>query len=571
MSSRSLRTFGAPAAGILLATGLASAGLLGCSDTLPTGVDGVATGSGGTTNVPGGSGGAGTGSVVGAGGTAPEDCATATADTGATVLRRLSALEYQLTTQDLLALPEPPDPADIPLDNERLGFRTFAEYQTMSADNLRAYLDKAGALATALLADAARRDTVIGCATAEPTCLADFVARFGKLAYRRPLEQLEVDAITGAAAEFAIDADDQFAFVIEALLSSSQFLYRVEVGNQPDGLSQLTQHELASKLSFALWGRGPSAEQLDAAAAGALDTAEGLRTAATTMLADERSQIFFQQFFRQWLGYQTLKPPNAEDVAVFADMQVETDRVLQEFAWGSSAVLGALSANHTYVSPELATYYGLPAPAADGRVDFPPGNPRENSGLLTHASLLSAKSDGDLIAIRGNWLLRTFLCEEIEIPAALADTIGELLVGLDRVGIVEARNTRSDCANCHSTIDPIGIGFGSFDRTGIFNPEEDPSIFGIAAALPLAPEPNTFDSVAGLSTLLASLPAVPVCLAERAFLYVNGREPENVDHCAVSGITEDFSAAGQTFPGLLQAVVEDPAFRLRRPPEVVPP
>lgn len=496
-------------------------------------------------------------------------------DVGATVLRRLSALEYRLTVQDLLALPDPPSIDDVPLDNERLGFRTFAEYQTMSADNLRAYLDKASALASDLLADAARRDTVIGCDTAEASCLGDFVTRFGRLAYRRPLGADEVGAITSAAEEFALSADDQFAFAIEAFLASSQFLYRIEVGSEPEGLSQLAPEELASKLSFALWGRGPSAAQLDAAAAGALDTPEGLAAEAQAMLEDERAKIFFEQFFRQWLGYQTLKPPTAEAVDVFADMQIETDRLLQEFAWGVGStapvsVLGALTANHTYVTPALADYYRLPAPSAEGRLDFPPGDPRENSGLLTHAALLSAKSDGDLIAIRGNWLLRTFLCEEIEIPAALADTIGELLVGLDRVGIVEARNTRTECVNCHSVMDPIGIGFGSFNRTGIFDEAEDPSVFGIPAALPLAPAPNTFETVAGLSALLASMPEVPVCLTERAYLYVNGRQPARIDECAVESVSADFSAAGQTFPGLLEALVTDSAFRLRRAPEPTP-
>jgi len=373
-----------------------------------------------------------------------------------------------------------------------------------------------------------------------------------------------------AAEAFALSADDQFAFAIEALLSSAQFLYRVEIGDQTAGLSQLTPHELAAKLSFALWGRGPSLAQLDAAAAGYLATPQGLATEARAMLEDERAQLFFEQFFRQWLGYQTLKPPNAAATAVFADMQAETDRLLEEFAWGTGSILGALTANHTYVTPELAAYYGLPAPTGDGKVEFPSDDPRANSGLLTHAALISAKSDGDLIAMRGNWLLRTFLCQEIEIPAALADTIGELLVGLDRVGIVAARNTRTECVNCHAVIDPIGIGFGAFNRTGIFDETEDPSVFGIPAALPLAPAPNTFNSVAGLSTLLASMPGVPVCLTERAYLYVNGRQPTHVDECATQNVSADFDASGQTFPGLLTALVTDPAFRLRRAPEPTP-
>ncbi len=554
--------------------------LVGCSDPAggPDGPeggfqgDGAQGGTGSATSQGTGASGAslGQGAGDGTGGTGEANCEDATPDTGATVLRRLSALEYRLTVQDLLALPEPPEATGIPLDTERLGFRTFAEYQTMSADNLRGYMDKAAGLAASLLADTSRRDEVIGCDTTDPDCLADFVTRFGKRAYRRPLETEEVDSIVSAATEFGTSTEDAFAFAIEALLSSAHFLYRVEVGDNPEGLSTLGPYELASKLSFALWGRGPSPELLNQAAEGALQTPEGLAATAEAMLADERTQTFFEEFFRQWLGYQTLKPPSAAEVAVFDDMQEETDRIVKEFAWGGGNFLDVLTANHTYVTPELASYYGLPEPAQDGRIDFAEGDPRAHSGILTHASLLSAKSDGDLIAIRGNWLIRTFLCEEIHIPPDLADTIGELLVGLDRVGIVEARNTRNECAGCHGLIDPIGIGFASFDRTGIFDPEEDPSIFGIDAALPLAPEPNDFSNVGELSAQIASLPEVPRCLTERAYLYMNGREPTEADECSIEQTSQRFAEDGHDLTRLLQALVEDPSFRLRRAPELTP-
>src|SRR6187551_752522 len=149
MRIRRARAFGASAAGRVLAAMLAGGMLLACGGG-DVGPDGTPLGSGGAGN-PGGTGGAGNGS----GGVGSAACASSPIDTGPTVLRRLSALEYQLTAQDLLALPEAPDASDLPLDNEHLGFRTFAEYQTMSADNLRAYLDKAGTLAADLLADTA--------------------------------------------------------------------------------------------------------------------------------------------------------------------------------------------------------------------------------------------------------------------------------------------------------------------------------------------------------------------------------------------------------------------------------
>jgi len=486
------------------------------------------------------------------------------------VLRRLSALEYQLTVQDLFALSEPPSAENLPLDTERLGFRTYAEYQTMSAENLRAYLDSATRLADSLLEDAPRRDQVIGCDPSDDTCLPKFLERFAKLAYRRPLEALERDVIMTAVAAATTDATDKVRFLIQALLSSPNFLYRVEIGTNKEGLSTLTPYELASKLSFALWGRGPSAELLDKAAAGDLDRDEDLADTVSSMLNDERTQLFFAAFFQQWLGYQSVRPPTPADAPVFADMQTETDRLMAEYAWGEGNILDALIANHTYLTPALASFYDLPAPGADGKSEFADSSYRANSGLLTHASLLSAKSDGDLIAIRGNWLRRTFLCKSLHIPAELSDLIGESLVGLDRVGIVQERNSSGVCAECHAAIDPIGVGFEQFTRSGSFDASIDSSIFGITPALPDAASPNEFENIGQLSTLLRSMPEVPACLTSRAFLYINGREPEAQDACGVSSASQDFAAEDSSFATLLEAVTTDPTFRYRRAPEPMP-
>src|SRR5262249_43830387 len=160
----------------------------------------------------------------------------------------------------------------------------------------------------------------------------------------RPLEQTEVDAIATAATTNAADTDDQFRFAIEVLLSSPSFLFRVEVGNSPEGLATLSGPELASRLSFALLGRGPSAALLEQAASGALDTAAGLHDAAASMLSDPDAQSFFSAFFRQWLGFNTLrapvKPPMGWSDSLMPLMQAETDAVVQDFAWGGSGLLG---------------------------------------------------------------------------------------------------------------------------------------------------------------------------------------------------------------------------------------
>jgi hypothetical protein len=488
-------------------------------------------------------------------------------DAGASVLRRLSALEYQLTLQDLFQLARPPSAEGIPADTSKDGFKTFAEVQSVSAQHLRAYLDKATELADALLADNARRGKVLGCEPEAAGCLKSFITTFGALAYRRSLEAAEIDSLTMRAESAAIDRTDQFRLAIQVILTTPSFLYRVEAGNPTEGLATLTGAELASRLSFGLWGRAPSTELLAQGSDGALSTPSGLARVADAMLKDPKAELYFSAFFRQWLSFDVLRPPTVPPMGWSDDllvaMQTETDALLKEYAWSAKSFLDILNANHSFVSKELAAFHALSAPGANGLVEFASDHPRANTGVLTHPSVLSAKGDGDLIAIRGNWLRKTFLCRQMHIPPELQDQIGEALVGLTPVQIVQKRNTEDACRGCHALIDPIGVGFDRFDNLGRYDATVDITKYGVPPGLPDAPVPG-FASIAELSSKLRGLPEVSQCLASKLFIYVNGREPAQEDRCALASTSEAFAAGAEQFPALVKGLVTAPAFRVRR-------
>ena len=549
----------------------------GGSQASSGGSTGKGTGASGGNSASGGSSSPGTGgsaasSTGASGGSAgsgtPAACAPeAVPDVGPSVLRRLSNLEYQLTLAELFKLDAPPALEGIPGDSLKDGFE-IASTQAVSALHLRGYLEKATSLASSLLADTTRRSTVIGCEPTAPSCLESFVTSFGRLAYRRPLEAAEVSAIVDSATEHGTDAQDRIRYAFEVLLTSPSFLFRVEVGNMPEGVSTLSGYELASRLSFAIWGRTPSATLLDQAAAGALDTPAGLASTAQGMLDDPRAHQFYAAFFRRWLGFELLRepvpPPSDWSTPLLSAMQAETDDVLADFAWQDRNFLEVLTTSSTRVTPALASFYGLPAPAADGSVTIPANHVRAGTGLLTHASLISAKRDGDLIAVRGNWLRNVFLCDHVT-PIDLTAAV-ESLKGLTPVEIVKARNERGDCAGCHALMDPIGVAFSQFDQIGRFDETlNDASVYGIATELPETPDP-AFDTLAQLSQKLAALPAVTSCLSSRAFLYVNGREPDALDACTVSQVSNRFASNDYGFTTLLSSLVESPAFRTRRAP-----
>jgi hypothetical protein len=497
----------------------------------------------------------------------PKDC---NVDSGPSVLRRLSKLEYRLSLQQLLQIPTALALESIPDDAEEDGFNTIAALQAVSDGHLRGYLETAEDLGAALMQDSVRRAAVLGCEPSAAGCLESFVTAFGKLAYRRPLTSEESANLASRAIAAGIDTEDQFNFVIEALLTSPSFVFRVEVGDNTP-LAPLTALELASRLSFTLWGRGPTAELLAKAEAGGLDTDEDLASTAQSMLGDARAHELFGDFFRQWLDFSDLRAPKVPPVgwsdALLSDMQGETDVLLSDVAWTPGAsFLTALTANHTYVTPALSTLYGLPA-AGDGfqRVEFSADSPRANTGLLTHPSLISPKTDGDLIAKRGKWIRSAFFCEHLEPPPGTFDQVAMSLAGLTYPQVLAHRNTEEPCASCHARIDPVGVGFAHFDAVGLFDPNIDVAAFGLPQRLD-GVEPAEYASLAELATKIAEAPEVSACMAERLFTYTQGRTPDAVDQCTLDAAGQRFASEGHQFQSLALALVESPSFRQRRAP-----
>ena len=151
---------------------------------------------------------------------------------------------------------------------------------------------------------------MLGCEPTASGCLRAFVGRFGKLAYRRPLETAELDSVVNRATADALDATDQFRFAIEVLLSSSNFLYRVEVGNAADAVATLTPHRAGvAPLVRAVGARA----RRDAARSGGVDAGDARRSrdAGDDDAGGRRAKTFYDAFFRQWLGFEGMQaPPN---------------------------------------------------------------------------------------------------------------------------------------------------------------------------------------------------------------------------------------------------------------------
>src|SRR5262249_20705287 len=134
-----------------------------------------------------------------------------------------------------------------------------------------------------------------------------FIQTFGKRAWRRPLAAAEVDALAGVftAGRMGTDFATGIQLVIQALLQSPHFLYRVEFG-VPTPLAGtnvvlLTDYELASRLSYFLWNSMPDDALFAAADAGTLHTKDQIAAQARRMIDDSRAHDAVANFDQQWL------------------------------------------------------------------------------------------------------------------------------------------------------------------------------------------------------------------------------------------------------------------------------
>jgi len=523
---------------------------------------------------PGGSDGPGVPAVI------PTD------EVPASGLRRLSESEYYNTVVDLLGDSELPvfellpTDARTPFDNDYGG--QIASQGLIDAADYIAEL-----AADRLVADASRRDEIVGCVPSGPedeACLRSFVAKFGRRAMRRSLADDEVDAyvlgIDGAdgALAYAIEANDFYVAihdVVWAMLQDPQFLYRTEIGTavpgQP-GVYRLTDVEVASRLSYFIWGSMPDDALLDRAETGKLHTPDKIRAVAEELLQDQRARKRVDRFHAMWLGYDQL--PYGGQLAT--DMRAETSALIARVVFEEKLPWQQLFlSNETYVTDFLADHYGLPPPgSAKGawvKYDDGPGG-IGRAGLLAHGSFLSigAKFNDTSPVKRGRAIRERLMCQEIGDPPPNVN-VDAPVMPKDAVCKPErfAQHRQGGCASCHNLMDPLGFGLEAYDQFGVFrsyetdNPDTDvdESMCKIEAQGEL--EQAKFSGPAELGKLLVDTGTVTDCVTTQLYRFVSGRsELDTVDRHVVE-LIRDSVGNDFTFAELVLAVVSQPSFAYR--------
>ena len=412
-------------AGAMLMLGAACTGNIGN----PAGIRG-APGSTGT-------GATGTGSLptTGSGGTGggPEPppgsaCATLGINPGRAPLRRLNLTEYRNTVRDLLG-ETGPIVDHFPPNEEGLGFSNNADAQFVSGLLAENYMTAADTMATHAIA---KLNAIQPCDTAskgEDACARSFVQNFGRRAFRRPLNDAEVTRFVGlyGVGRMGGTYEEGISVVLQAMLQSPNFLYRVEDGVAPQPgqtVVPLSPHEVASRMSYFLWGTMPDAALFAAADANALATPAQHEAQAKRMMQDDRAKQMPGTFHREWLELtHALEAPKVPTMyptwtpQLAADLFTESQMFVDQIFWTDGQLSSLIAAPYSFVNSSVAKLYGATAPAGTAFTKVML-NPAERAGILTQGTFLASHANPDQTSPvrRGKFVREQLLCQPVPLP-----------------------------------------------------------------------------------------------------------------------------------------------------------
>jgi hypothetical protein len=497
-------------------------------------------------------------------------------------LHRLTASQYANSLRDLLG-------ADVPVgavdpDFSENGFVSVgASSVAVSPSGTNLYEASTTGATTWLFADPARLTAALACvpqAATDAACAKQAISALGRRAYRRTLTDEETTRLVTLATTIAGQPGSSMLIgmrhAVNAILQSTNFLYRVELGAPSPadrGRLKYTSFEMASRLASMLWDTVPDGTLLDAASKESLATPDGVSAQAKRMLADPRAHHALAAFIGDLYALHFLHEA-VPDPTVYPDftptlrqaMETELEMRVEDVVFGSRGdFLSLLDSKTTFLNDELAKHYGLPTVGNNDfrRVTIPADSMR--AGILGSGAILTgmALPERTMPTRRGKFVRETLLCQIVpdpppEVMAQLPparnpnDTIRQILTD---------HRTNPSCAACHALMDPMGFGMENFDGVGRYRTMDKGKPVDATGDLDGVP----FDGLAQLSTALRSASVAGPCLVSKLYTHALGRSPGGRDGAVLNKLASGFAAGGNHFDQLMLDLVASEGFRFVEP------
>jgi len=476
----------------------------------------------------------------------------------------------------------PVDDLMMPIDHTLIDMRIGTGFGITSAPHIQDVVI-AGPMKVTGISETPSRKRVFACrptaANEERPCATDTVKRLASQAFRAPVSQADLTDLMKFYDQGRKDSDFEggIRMAVQGILAHPRFLFRVE--NQPAGTTtnafRVGDIELASRLSFFIWGTVPDAELVNAATAGTLKTTAVLDKQVRRMLADPKAEALATRFGSQWLRLQDVEKVRPDgilypqwDQSLTESMRKETELFFASLVREDRSVLDLLNADYSYVNERLARHYGLPNVTGSTfrRVTLPP----TRRGVLTQGSVLMMTSVADRTSPvqRGKWVMQVMLGSPPPPPPPNVPTLdataaaqgGKVLSVRERM---EQHRANPACMSCHRVIDPLGLALEHFDVTGQYRIKDN--------GVPVDANGEMYDGTKmqgadGLRlALLGKKGALLTSFTESMMTYALGRHVEAFDMPTVRAIARDAAKQDYRISSFVLGVVKSQAFRMSRP------
>ncbi len=504
--------------------------------------------------------------------------------------RRLTRSEYAATIRDVFGVDLEPEIREaIPADVRTDGFSNTAYNLTVDLKHIEGY-SKMGELVGKQIDAREFAKRFSNKLDLTDKGMIPLIEEMGKTILRGPLTREETALYRGistSAASAGGDFEDAIATLVEAMIQSPRFLYRIEEvpasrSGRSGGARLISDWEMASRLSYTIWGSAPDRELLKLADEGRLNREDVIRSQTARMLKDPRAISQSLDFASEWLHLDRLSFLQPDEKH-FPDwnpelaemMKRETLAFFEEVVWNRKRPLGALlNEPVTFVSPELAAHYGMPAFEAPSDEQFRKidlSKVPARGGLLTQGSVLTIGGDEASMVTRGLFVLNDLLRGVIQAPPPCVDTTPVASrPGLSQRAVAMERVADKSCGGCHSKFEPLAYGMERFDGLGSFQLKdsfenllrEDGEVL-----FPGDSEAKPFQSVSELMDLLAKSPRVSETITWKLTQFAMGRPLNARDAAQIGQIHEVAQGNGGTYEVLIAALVESRLFRYSFPSE----